>query len=125
HPKAAGGDRLTNGFRLVRAVDAIERRAQIQGPRAQRILDAAGHMTRQIGPPCQHLRGWRPAWPDLFRGNSVRAGPTKSVTTDAEAVPKRQPIGKNKIEPPFGRVDQDGAGRIRTVETYGLSRDRA
>src|SRR5260221_11917862 len=79
HAEAAGRYRLADRLRLVRAVNAIKRRAQIHGAGAERVGEAACHMARQIGPPRQHLRGWGPARPFLFRGDAVDAGPAKAA----------------------------------------------
>src|ERR1700732_1247273 len=66
HAEAAGGYRLADGFRLVGAMDAVQRRSKIHRPRPERVVDAAGHMPRQIGASRQHLRGWGPARPFLL-----------------------------------------------------------
>ena len=55
HPDASRRDRLTDRIRLVRAMDAVERAAEIHGARAERILGAAVEEPRQIGAPAQHL----------------------------------------------------------------------
>src|SRR5258707_11945698 len=61
HAEAAGRYRLADRLRLVGAGNAIKRRAEIHGAGAERIVDAARHMARQVGPPRQHLRGGGPA----------------------------------------------------------------
>src|ERR1700733_163456 len=73
HAEAAGGYRLADGFRLVGAMDAVQRRSKIHRPRPERVVDAAGHMPRQIGASRQHLRGWGPARPFLLGGDAVDA----------------------------------------------------
>src|SRR6476661_7380446 len=70
HAEAAGRYRLADRPRLVGAVNAIQRRAQIHGPGAERIVEPACHVARQVGPPRQHLRGRGPARPFLFRGDA-------------------------------------------------------
>ena len=96
HAEAAGRYRLADRLRLVRAVDAIQRRAQIHGARAERIVDAAGHVARQIGPPRQHLRGRRPARPFLLGGDAVGAAPAEAVAADADAVAQRLAVGRGR-----------------------------
>src|SRR5436305_5046504 len=49
HSDAAGGDVLADRVRLVGAMNAIERRAEIEGACAERIGRPALHMARQIG----------------------------------------------------------------------------
>src|SRR5262249_15210406 len=51
HTKAAGRHRLADGLRLIRAVNAIERRTKIYGARAERIIDAANHVPWQVRSP--------------------------------------------------------------------------
>ena len=51
HAEAAGRHRLSDRLRLVGAVNAIERRAQIERAGAERVFDAAGHVARQVAPP--------------------------------------------------------------------------
>ena len=55
HAEAAGRHRLADRLRLVGAVDAVQRRAQIHRAGAERVVDAAGHVARQIVAPRQHL----------------------------------------------------------------------
>src|SRR3984885_8340860 len=86
HANATGGYRMADGFRPVRAVDAIERRAEIHGAGAERVLDAARQVTRQVRPPRQRLRGRGPARPFLFGGDAVGAAPAKAVPGDTDAV---------------------------------------
>src|SRR5450759_4999564 len=104
HAEATGGNRLADRLRLVGAVNAIQRRSQIHGARAERIVDAAGHVTRQIGATRQHLRGRGPARPFLLGGDAVSATPAKAVTADADAVAKRLAVGEDEIQPPLGGV---------------------
>src|SRR6266576_4997794 len=51
HAEAAGGDRLSDRLRLVRAVNAIERRTEIDRAGAKRVVDTALHVARQIWAP--------------------------------------------------------------------------
>src|SRR5258705_4463546 len=56
HAEASGRHRLADRVRLVRAVNAIKRRAQIHGAGADGIIDAALPVARPVGPPRPHLR---------------------------------------------------------------------
>src|SRR3954465_12127965 len=86
HAEATRGYRLTDRLRLVGAVYAVERRAQIHRARAKRILDTALHVTRQVRPAGQHLRRRRPVRPFLLGGDPVHAAPAEAVAADADAV---------------------------------------
>src|SRR5258706_1393466 len=125
HAEAAGRYRLADRLRLVGAVNAIKRRAEIHGAGAERIVEAACHMARQIGPPRQHLRGWGPARPFLFRGDAVDAGPAKAVAADTDAVAKRLALRQDEVKPPFGGVDVNGAGLILAYKAHYLAPSRA
>src|SRR5262249_30330947 len=125
HAKAARRNRLSDRLRLVGAMNAIERRAQIHRARAERIFDAAGHVARQVGAAAQHLRRWGPARPFLLRGNAVGSTPAEAVPAAAKAVAPPLAARQYWVEPPFAGVDQDGAGRIIGLEHHGAARDRA
>src|SRR6516165_4426731 len=63
HADATRGGLRPDRPRLVGAVDAIKRRAEVKGARAQRILRAPRHVARQVGPAPEHLLGRRPIRP--------------------------------------------------------------
>jgi hypothetical protein len=48
HSYATGRNGGADRFRLVRTVDAVVARAEIKRARAQRVVDAAGHVFRQV-----------------------------------------------------------------------------
>src|SRR5438045_1802189 len=78
----------------------------------ERIVDAAVHVARQVGTPCQHLRRRRPTRPFLFRRDTVGSAPAETVAADPDAVAQRLAIGQDEVKPPLGGVDEDGAGRV-------------
>src|SRR3984893_6723846 len=90
-------------------MDAIKRRAQIHRTRAERIVDATGHMARQIGAPRQHLRWRRPARPFLFRRYAVGSAPAETVAADADAVAQRLAVALHAVDPSLGGVQVDSA----------------
>src|SRR5258705_7406274 len=112
HAEASGRHRLADRVRLVGAVNAIKRRAQIHGPRPERVVDAARHMARQGGPPRQQLRRRGPARPFLFRRDAVDAGPAKAVAADTDPVAKRLSLMQDEVKPPLGGVSENGAGLV-------------
>src|SRR5882672_1420913 len=125
HAEASGGNRLSDRLGLVGAVDAIERRSQIHRPRAERIVDAARHVARQVGTPSQHLDRRSPARPFLLRGNAVGSTPAEAVAADADAVADRLAVTEHEIEPALGSADVDRPGRVTAGKAHGRARDRA
>src|SRR5258705_13142924 len=125
HAETAGRYRLADRVRLVGAVNAIKRRAEIHGARAKRVVDAARHVARQVGPPRQHLRRRGPARPFLFRGDAVDAGPAKAVAADTDAVAKRLALRQDEVKPPLGGVYENGAGLILAYKACHLAPSRA
>ncbi len=113
HAETAGRFRLTDRVRIGRAVDPVERAAEIHRVRAERIVRiAALHAPRHILLPRDHLRRRGPIRLFLFRRDLVRALPLEAVAADADAVAQRRAAGLNEIEPPRRRIDHDGARRI-------------
>src|SRR5262249_20845906 len=103
---------LPNGLRLVRAMDAIKRRAEIEGAGAERIVDAAGHVAGQIGATPAHLGRRGPAGPFPLGADAMYAAPAETVTADADAIAQGLAARLDQVEPPLGRVDDDGARRV-------------
>src|SRR5919106_3482802 len=64
--EAARRHRGADGLRLVGAMNAVDRAAEIQRARAERIAGSAGHPARQIGLALYHLLGRRPVRPFLL-----------------------------------------------------------
>src|SRR4029078_6959135 len=93
HADAARGDELADRRGLVGAVNAIDGRAEIHRPRAERIAGATGHEARQIGLTLDHLRRRMPIRPLGLAGDLLHAVPGKAVAADPNAVtaPERAP----------------------------------
>src|SRR6185503_18851879 len=92
HADAARRHRLADGPGLVRAVDAVQRRAEIHGAGAERILRTTGHEVRQVGTALQHLRRRRPVRPFLLGGDFLLAGPGEARLADPNAVAQRHAV---------------------------------
>ena len=118
HAEAAGRLRLTDRIRIVRAVDAIERAAEIHGPRAERIVFAAGHLHRQSPLPRPHLRRRRPGRPFLLGGNPVSAFPLEAGPPDADGIAKRVAALLHEVEFALGGVDDDRARPLGAAVAY-------
>src|SRR6478735_8484186 len=73
HADAAGRHVLTDRPGLVRAVDTVQRRAEIHRARPQGIVRTAGHEMRQIRLPLDHFIGRRPVRPFFLRRHRMTA----------------------------------------------------
>src|SRR2546423_4612999 len=124
HPEAARGHRLADGLRLVRAVDAVERGAEIHSARAERVVETAGHVARQVGTPSQHLCGRGPARPLLLGGDTLHPAPGEAVAADTDAVADRLAVAGDEIEAPLRGIDHDRAGRVRAGIAHARARNR-
>src|SRR5205807_208259 len=89
HPETTRRNRLADGLRLVGAVDAVHAGAEIDRAGPERIVDAAAHVARQIGTAAQHLAGWRPVRPFLFRAHPLDAAPGKARAPHPDPVADR------------------------------------
>src|SRR5215471_5534289 len=105
-------------------MDTVERGAEIERARAERIVEAARHMTRQVGPAPEHLRGRRPVRPFALGADALDATPAEAVAPDTDAVGERLAVAEHKIEPPFPGPDHDRAGLVIGGEAHGRARDR-
>src|SRR6478609_4219592 len=120
HPETAGRFRLADRIRIVRAVNPVERTAEIHRTVAERILRiAALHVPRHILLPRDHLRWCRPIWKFFLGGDLVRALPLEAGPADTYAVAQGRAATLNEIKPPLCRIDDDGAWRILAVITHG------
>src|SRR4026207_2490996 len=119
-PEPPGGFRLAARIRIVRAVNPVERTAEIHRVRAERIVRiAALHVPRHIFLPRDHLRRRRPIWIFFFRGDLVRALPLEAGPANTDSPAQRRAAALNEIKPPLCRVDDDGAWRILTLIARG------
>src|SRR5258708_3384165 len=115
HPDAARRYVGADGPWLVRAVNAVQRGAEIHGAGAERILRAAFHVPRQIGTARQRFRRRRPGRPFLLGRNRLDARPGEAGTADADAVTQRPAIALHQEQELVRRVDHDGAGAFLAV----------
>ena len=98
--------------RLVGAVDAVDRLAEIERARAHRIARAAGHEARQVGLALDHLRRRPPVGPFLLARYFEQALPLEAVAADADAVADGAVAALHEVEEALLGVDDDGAGRL-------------
>src|SRR5215831_17776305 len=105
-------------------MDAEQTRAEIHGARAQRILQPALHMVRQIRAAPQHLRRWGPIRPFPLGGNPRHAGPGEAYPADADPVADRLAVAEDVVEAPLTRVDNDGARRVPAWVIHRRAGDR-
>src|ERR1700722_6853896 len=100
---------VADGFRRVRAVDAIDRVAEIHGARAQRIARATGHEARQVGLARDHFRGRRPIRPLGLARHRLGARPGEAVAADADAIAERLAVAEHVVEVGVRRIDDHRA----------------
>src|SRR5262249_22082756 len=115
HADAAGRHRRSDRPGLVRAVDAIERRAEIHGAGAERVLRPAFHVARQIGTALEHFGRRRPIRPFTLAGDVVNARPGEAGPADADAVTDRGAVILDQIKKTLVGIDDDGAGTFPAV----------
>ena len=108
HADTSARDVRANCLWRVGAMNSIDRIAEINGARAQRIADAAGYESRQIRLALDHLRGRYPVRPFRFAAYGLHAGPGKPVPTNADAIADGFAATEHVIKPRVGRIDNDG-----------------
>ena len=111
-PDAARRDVFADRRGLVGAVDAVERLAEIERARAERIAFAARHEARQIGLALDHFRRRMPVRPLGHFRDAFRARPGEAFAADADAVAHRLPVAEHEIEIRVGGIDHERAGRL-------------
>src|SRR5690606_1457330 len=89
HAEAARRYCFADRLRLVRAVNAVERRAEIDRAAAERIVGAALHEGGKSRLALAHLFRRRPVGPFALLRNLVHTRPAESVAADADAVADR------------------------------------
>ena len=114
-PDAARGHEGADGRRLIGAVDAIDRLAEIESARAERIAVTAGHEARQIGLALDHFFRRMPIRPLRHLGNPLGARPSEALAAHADAVAQRLALAEHEIEVGILRVDDERAGRLLGV----------
>src|SRR5262249_38627838 len=120
-PEAPGRNGAADGLRLIGAMDAIDRGAEIERPRPHGIAGAAGHEARQIGLALDLFRPRGPARPLLLPRDLHQALPLETVAADADAVAQRAPARLHDIEKALGGVHDDGARRLGGAEQDELA----
>src|SRR5712691_6643551 len=118
--EAARRNRMADRLRLIGAVDAVDRVAEIKGTRPERIARAAGHEPRQIRLAVDHLRRRDPIGPFGLARNAQQPRPLEAVAADPDPVAQRPVIALHEIEKALRRADDDGSGRLGGAEEHQL-----
>ena len=111
-PEAARRYGAADGLRLVGAVDAVDRGAEIERARAHRIARTARHEARQIRLALDHLRRRRPVGPFRLPGDLEQSLPLEAFAADADAVADRPVVSLNEVEIAIGGIDDDRPRRL-------------
>src|SRR4029077_14064410 len=109
---AARGNLRADAPRLVRAVDAVEGRAEKERAGAERIFRTASHVAREVRAALDHLVGRSPVRPFAHRRDRLHAGPGETRTADADAVAHGLAALLHQVKKAIRRVDDDGAGLL-------------
>src|SRR5215472_9259719 len=110
HTNAARRDAATELPRLVGAVDAVKRVAEIERPRTERIIRPAGHVTRQIGKPLQFTWRGRPVRPFAFGGNRADPRPSVALHANGDTIANGLAAAEHVVQPPLTGADDDRSG---------------
>src|SRR5262249_16812841 len=115
-PDAARGDRMSNVFGLVGAMDTKQRvlatGIKVQGARAHRIARAAFDVVRKRAKPALLVRSRRPTRPFLLTPNRAYAGPSLSSLAHGRAVPNRLAPRQHVVDEGSTSIDEDRARRL-------------
>src|SRR3954470_3823613 len=110
--EAAGRDRLTDRLWLVGAVDAEDRRAEIEGAGPHGIARSSCHEARQIRLRGETLGGWPPVRPLGLAVDPHEPGPLETLAADADTVAQGPVVALDEIDKPFRGVDDECTGRL-------------
>src|SRR5690606_6746340 len=130
-PDAAARDGTADTPWLGGAVDAVQRRTEIERPGAKRIVGAARH-ARRVGGEFRlagdHFRRRCPGRPFRLAADVLDALPAEAVAADADAVADRLSVTENQVEELAIGIDDDRArllvggivDRLATIPRSGL-----
>src|SRR5690606_22344638 len=127
HADATGRYRAADRPWGIGAVDAVERRPEIEGARAERVCRTAFHAGRQIVPlgglASDHFLRRHPARPLRLAGDGMRAGPFEAGLADADAVTARLAAARHQVEEAVIGIDDDGAGGMLRLIGHRLRQE--
>src|SRR5271166_3377927 len=83
---------------------------EIEGARAERVVDAADHRFRKIRAALQHGGGRGPGWPFGAPADMGAPLPAKAFAADADVIAHRLAALEREIEITVFRIDRDRAG---------------
>src|SRR5262245_8826913 len=90
-PETARRHGVPDRLRLVGAVDAVDRAAEIQRARAQRIAGTASHEAGEVGLARDHLGRWGPVGPLRLARDLLQSGALDALAPAADPV-RRAPV---------------------------------
>src|SRR5438477_5021789 len=98
---------MPDGLRLIGAVNAVDRVAEVECARAERVARTAGHEPRQIWLALDHFRRRDPIRPLRFARDAKQARPLEAVAAHADAVAYRPVVAQHEIQKALRGVDDD------------------
>src|SRR5450759_2512675 len=111
-PHAARRYELSDRRRLIGAVDTVERPAEIEGARTERIARPSRHEARQIRLALDHLLRRSPIRPRRHPRDAFGSRPGEAFAADADAVAHSLAVAEDEIEIGARRVDDDRSCRL-------------
>src|SRR5918994_4064593 len=112
---------MADGLRLIGAVDAEDRRAEVQRAGTHRITGAAGHEARQVGLTRDHLWRRTPVRPLGLAADPDQARPLEALAADPDPVAQGTVVALNQIGEPLRGMDDEGAGQLAGPEVHRLT----
>src|SRR5215470_16132438 len=118
--EAARRHGMADRLRLVGAMDAVDRVAEIHRAGAERVARTTCHPTRQVGLARNHFRRRCPVGPFRLARDCLEPGPLESLAADADAVAQCPVVALDDVEEALRRIDHNGAGRLGGAEEHHL-----
>src|SRR5687768_2240400 len=119
-PEAPGGDCTADRFRLIGAVDPVDRGAEIECASTHRIAGTAGHESRQVGLARDHLRRWHPVRPFCLAGNLEESSPLETLSANADSITYRSVVSLNEVQISICGIDNDRPCRLAGAVKHEL-----
>ena len=98
-------------------MNTIQRLAEIERARSERIARSASHEPRQIRLPVDHFRRRKPIRPFRHSADPLGTVPGESVAADTDAVTQGFSTTEDQIEIRVAGIDNDRAGRFLWTES--------
>src|SRR5215472_3798842 len=106
-------------------MDAVERIAEIERARTERIVRTACHVPRQIWKPLQLTWRRRPVRPFALGRNRAHPRPGIALHANGDAIAKGFAAAEHVIKPSLAGVDDNGSRRLGAGVIHHFTGDDA